>query len=87
MAGYPLPYVKEVNAIPLRSTSIGTLIGRFHHFDTIPGKRLTKLDHIPFTAEDYRKLAEALDERDSYRNDLIKTLLPDYSTKKYGVYK
>ena len=32
------------------------LIGRFHHFDTIPGKGLTKLDHIPFTSEDYRKL-------------------------------
>ena len=33
------------------------LIGRFHHFDSIPGKGLTKLDHIPFTTEDYEKLA------------------------------
>lgn len=32
------------------------LIGRFLYFDTIPGKGLTKLDHIPFTAEDYQKL-------------------------------
>ncbi len=32
------------------------LIGRFHHFDTIDGKGLTKLDHIPFTSEDYEKL-------------------------------
>lgn len=32
------------------------IIGRFHHYDTIPGKGLTKLDHIPFTIEDYRKL-------------------------------
>jgi hypothetical protein len=32
------------------------LIGRFHHFDTIAGKGLTKLDHIPFTTKDYEKL-------------------------------
>ncbi|MDZ7604336.1 MAG: hypothetical protein U5K79_01840 [Cyclobacteriaceae bacterium] len=32
------------------------LIGRFHHYDTIPGKGLTKLDHIPFTDNDYVKL-------------------------------
>ncbi len=31
-------------------------IGRFHHYDSISGKGLTKLDHIPFTASDYRKL-------------------------------
>ena len=36
------------------------LIGRFHHFDTIPGKGLTKLDHIPFTTEDYEKLNHIL---------------------------
>ncbi len=36
------------------------LIGRFLHFDTIPGKGLTKLDHIPFTREDYRKLEAIL---------------------------
>jgi hypothetical protein len=32
------------------------LIGRFQHYDTIPGKGLTKLDHIPFTESDYTKL-------------------------------
>jgi hypothetical protein len=31
-------------------------VGRFHHYDTIPGKELTKLDHIPFTDSDYVKL-------------------------------
>lgn len=31
-------------------------VGRFHHYDTIPGKELTKLDHIPFTDHDYVKL-------------------------------
>lgn len=32
------------------------LIGRFQHYDTIPGKGLTKLDHLPFTESDYIKL-------------------------------
>ena len=32
------------------------LIGRFHHYDTIPGKGLTKLDHEPFTDSDFEKL-------------------------------
>jgi len=36
------------------------LIGRFIHFDTLSGKGLTKLDHIPFTSEDYRKLEAIL---------------------------
>ena len=36
------------------------LIGRFHHFDTIPGKELTKLDHKPFIDRDYIKLNEIL---------------------------
>jgi hypothetical protein len=36
------------------------LIGRFHHYDTIPGKGLTKLDHIPFTSSDYTKLSGIL---------------------------
>jgi hypothetical protein len=31
-------------------------VGQFHHYDTIPGKELTKLDHIPFTDSDYIKL-------------------------------
>jgi hypothetical protein len=31
-------------------------VGRFHHYDTIPGKELTKLDHIPFTGNDYVNL-------------------------------
>ncbi len=32
------------------------LIGRYLNFDSIPGKGLTKLDHIPFTPSDYKKL-------------------------------
>ncbi len=36
------------------------LIGRFHHYDSIPGKGLTKLDHIPFTISDYIELSDIL---------------------------
>lgn len=41
------------------------LIGRFVGYDTIPGMGLTKLDHIPFTHEDYEKLDEILGTRNS----------------------
>ncbi len=32
------------------------LIGRYHHYDTVPGGGLTRLDHLPFTDQDYLKL-------------------------------
>lgn len=35
-------------------------IGRFHHYDTLPGQPLTKLDHDPFLEEDYQKLSDIL---------------------------
>ena len=35
-------------------------IGRFSHYDTIPGKRLTKRDHEPLAPEDHRKLTQLL---------------------------
>ena len=41
------------------------LIGRFLDYDTIPGQGLTKLDHVPFTIEDYEKLDEILGTRNS----------------------
>jgi hypothetical protein len=41
------------------------LIGRFQKFDTIPGEGLTKLDHIPFTEEDYQKLERLLKDANS----------------------
>ena len=40
-------------------------IGRFHHYDTIPGKGLTKLDHEPFTLSDYLKLDNILTNSNS----------------------
>lgn len=40
------------------------LTGQFLGLDTFEGKGLTKLDHIPFTSEDYGKLKRLLiDER------------------------
>jgi hypothetical protein len=44
---------------------IWDLTGRFHSYDTLPGKRLTKLDHIPFTDSDYLKLRNILNNPDS----------------------
>lgn len=41
------------------------LLGRFKAFDTLSGKPLTKLDHIPFTEEDYHRLVRLLKDPDS----------------------
>lgn len=41
------------------------LSGRFHHYDTVPGKKLTKLDHIPFSDSDYLKLKNILNNPNS----------------------
>jgi hypothetical protein len=41
------------------------LSGRFFRYDTIPGKRLTKLDHIPFSDSDYLKLKQILNNSNS----------------------
>ena len=41
------------------------LMGRFREYDTLFGKGLTKLDHIPFTTEDYQKLELLLKDPNS----------------------
>lgn len=41
------------------------LSGRFLHYDTVPGKKLSKLDHIPFSDSDYLKLKEILNNINS----------------------
>ena len=41
------------------------LIGRYQTYDTIPGQPLTKLDHEPFTADDYQKLHQILSNANS----------------------
>ena len=48
------------------------LIGNFIRYDTLPGKRLTKLDHIPFSEEDYVKLRDILLNRNSALGDFKK---------------
>jgi len=53
------------------------LLGRYHHFDTLPGKGLTKLDHIPFTQSDYSRLDTLLRNPNSLlasyaREELVK---------------
>lgn len=52
------------------------LAGNYIGFDTIPGKPLTKFDHLPFTDADYEKLDQILRNKNSAlrvleRNDLI----------------
>lgn len=49
------------------------LIGRFVGYDTIPGKGLTKLDHVPLTPADYLKLQAIL----SNRNSILSTYTKD----------
>lgn len=41
------------------------LIGRFKEYDTLSGKGLTKLDHIPFSDQDYQKLSQLLKDFNS----------------------
>ncbi len=53
------------------------LIGRFHHYDTLLGQELTKLDHEPFTKSDYDKLNNILIDPNSIlasyaEKDLVK---------------
>ena len=38
------------------------LIGRFYKYDTLPGQGLTKLDHVPFTTDDYTRLTRILSD-------------------------
>lgn len=40
-------------------------IGRYDHYDTIPGSPLTKLEHEPFTPGEYEKLHQILSESSS----------------------
>lgn len=41
------------------------MIGRFHHLDTLQGHPLTKLDHVPFLSQDYKKLQNILKNHES----------------------
>jgi len=41
------------------------LTGSFHHYDTLPGHKLTKLDHLPFSNSDYLKLRNILSNPNS----------------------
>jgi hypothetical protein len=40
-------------------------IGRYHHYDTVPGNELTKLDHLPFINSDYQRLHHILSDPNS----------------------
>lgn len=54
------PICEDVKCYTVEIDFYFDLIGRYHTFDTIEGKGLTKLDHIPFSPGDYRKLDRLL---------------------------
>lgn len=57
------------------------LAGNYRHFDTIPGKPLTKFDHKKFISADYLKLDQILKNRNSILRNLKKEELVDKTVK------
>ncbi len=57
------------------------LAGNYSGFDTIPGKPLTKFDHLKFEPADYLKLDQILKNRNSMLRILNKEELVDKSVK------
>lgn len=57
------------------------LAGNYRHFDTIPGKPLTKFDHKKFASADYLKLDQILKNRNSILRIVKKEELVDKTVK------
>ncbi len=66
------PICEGTTCYPVELDVYWDLMGRFLDFDTIAGKKMTKLDHIPFTDSDYDRLKEILGNANS--------LLSSYAT-------
>ena len=60
------------------------LAGNYTRFETLPGKPLTKNDHIPFTLADYDKLQATLINPTSILGDKTKDELLDKDSLKYS---
>ncbi len=60
------------------------LAGSYIDFDTLNGYPLTKNDHIPFTAADYKKLDQALQDNRSILGDKSEEELFDKSKNRYS---
>lgn len=54
---------------PVRIILFWDLLGQYLHYELPEGAVLTKLDHIPFTAEDYRKFKSVLADPHSVLED------------------
>lgn len=54
------PICEKDKCYEIEITMQWDLIGRFQEYDTLKGQGLTKLDHIPFTDEDYLRLERLL---------------------------
>jgi len=59
------PICEDANCYVVEINFYYDLIGRYLAFDTIEGKGLTKLDHIPFSKGDYQKLDRLLKDPNS----------------------
>ncbi|MBT28495.1 MAG: hypothetical protein CMO01_02460 [Thalassobius sp.] len=63
---------------------IWDLAGNYTKFETLPGKPLTKNDHIPFTITDYDKLHSTLQNATSILGDKTKDELLEKDSLKYS---
>lgn len=66
------PVCEKDKCYEIEITMQWDLIGRFREYDTLSGKGLTKLDHIPFTDQDYKKLEQLLKDPNSPIGDYRK---------------
>lgn len=66
------PVCEKDKCYEIEITMQWDLIGRFQEYDTLTGQGLTKLDHIPFTDEDYLRLERLLKDPHSPIGDYKK---------------
>jgi hypothetical protein len=60
------------------------LAGNYSRFDTLPGRPLTKNDHIPFEKNDYQKLHATLSDENSILGEKKKEELLDETRSRYS---
>ncbi len=85
----PYQYTAEINMPVCDDTLCANVViklfwdlaGNYAGFDTIPGKPLTKFDHLKFETADYQKLDQILKNRNSMLRILNKEELVDKSVK------
>jgi hypothetical protein len=71
------PVCNTGECLPVYVNIYWNLAGRYLKFDRPPGQILTKLDHVPFTDEDYLLLDEILRGPDPRFDDMVKHSSPN----------